>query len=174
MSASELLERIATSSRPVVLIDGGSGSGKTTLAQRLARTLGAHLVRLDDFYPGWDGLEAGSTHVHEFVLSSEPRWRRWDWAKNAPAEWHALDPTRPLVVEGSGSLSRANRALATFGIWVELDAVTRKIRALERDGDSYAPQWDRWAAQEVLFAEREHPRLIADIVIDGDALPDFR
>jgi uridine kinase len=169
-TASGLLRRIRRSARPVVIVDGGSGSGKTTLAGRLAPAIGAELVRLDDIYPGWDGLEEASDHVHDFVLSPSPRWRRWNWADGAAAEWHDLDPRRPLVVEGSGSLSQANRRLATFGIWVELDAPTRKARALERDGEAYAPHWDRWAAQEARFAQREHPRELADVVLDDDAV----
>ncbi|MDQ1578127.1 MAG: hypothetical protein QOE21_814, partial [Microbacteriaceae bacterium] len=55
----------------------------------------------------------------------------------------------------------------TFAIWVELDAATRKRRALDRDGDAYRPHWDRWAAQELAFAEREHPSELADLVVDG-------
>jgi uridine kinase len=172
---SELLERIREAPRPVVLIDGRSGSGKSTIAPRLAAALAAQLVRLDDIYPGWDGLERASEHVGEFVLAvAEPRWRRWDWAADAPAEWHPIDATRPLVVEGCGALSRSNRAKATFGIWVELDAVSRKRRALERDGEAYAPHWDRWAAQEARFAEREHSRDLADAVLDGAGLPTLR
>ncbi|HEY8913722.1 ATP-binding protein [Lacisediminihabitans sp.] len=166
--ARALLVSIRRADRPVVLIDGGSGSGKTTLATALAPALGAQLVRLDDIYPGWDGLEAASEHVREYVLSAEPRWRRWDWEAGAAAEWHDLDPSRPLVIEGSGSLSRPNRALANYGIWVELDEPTRKARALERDGELYAPYWDRWAAQEGAFAARERPRDCADLVLDDD------
>jgi predicted kinase len=166
--ARELLASIRLAARPVLLIDGGSGSGKTTLAAALAPALGAQLVRLDDIYPGWDGLEAASGHVREHVLSAEPRWRRWDWEAGAEAEWHDLDPARPLIVEGSGSLCGANRALATYGIWVELDEPTRKARALERDGELYAPFWDRWAAQERKFAARESPRERADLVLDDD------
>ncbi|HEY0260612.1 MAG TPA: ATP-binding protein [Lacisediminihabitans sp.] len=166
-----LIDRVAVADRPVVLIDGGSGSGKTTLAPLIAAAIGAQLVRLDDIYPGWDGLDAGSDHVHDHVLSAESRWRRWDWIADRPAEWHDLDPRRPLVVEGSGSLSARNRELATFGIWVDLDAPTRKARALDRDGDAYAPHWDRWAAQERRFFDREHPRDLADAIVDGHELP---
>ncbi|PRY70060.1 hypothetical protein B0I08_101183 [Glaciihabitans tibetensis] len=153
--------------QPRVLIDGRSGSGKTEFAALLVSAWpGAQLVRLDDLYPGWDGLEAGSAMVHTQVLR-ELRWRRWDWAANKPAEWHPLDPTRPIVVEGCGALSVENRRAATLGLWVELDDATRKARALARDGQAYAPHWDAWAAQEEVFLARERPRENADAIIDG-------
>jgi len=163
-----LVSAVRTQPRPVVLIDGRSGSGKTTLATALvAQWPDAQLVRLDDLYPGWDGLDAGSAQVADSILAPvDPGWRAWDWASGGPGSWHPIDPHRPVVVEGAGSLSRRNRALATFGVWVELDASTRKRRALDRDGETYAPHWDRWAAQEDAFIAREHPRVLADVVID--------
>jgi uridine kinase len=170
-----MIERIvASASLPVVLIDGGSGSGKTTLATALVAGYPAAvtLVRLDDIYPGWDGLESASLQLHDELLlplsrGQAGRWRRWDWTADAPAEWHDVEPGLPLIVEGCGALSRANRALATVAIWVELDDASRKRRALDRDGDAYRPHWDRWAAQERRFAEREHPVDLADLVVDG-------
>ena len=167
--ASALLALIRRARRPVVLIDGGSGSGKTTLAAALAPALAAQLVRLEDFYPGWDGLESASAAVaHDVLRPKNPGWQRWDWTTESAAEWHPLDPALPLVIEGCGCLSRANRALATFALWVELDAPTRKRRAIARDGDTYAPHWDRWAAQELSFGLREQPSLLADVVLDDD------
>jgi hypothetical protein len=169
-SFDELVARAAAHPRPVVLIDGGSGAGKTSLGRRLAPALGAQLVSLDDIYPGWDGLEAGSAAVVADVLrSGDPGWRGWDWASERPGGWHPLDPVRPLVVEGCGALSRAARRRATLGIWVELDAEERRRRALARDGDAYAPHWDRWARQEAAFAAREHPHLRADVTWPGAA-----
>jgi len=165
----DVLARAAAASgtRPVVLIDGRSGAGKTKLARELAPLLGAQLVSLDDLYPGWDGLAAGSAAVHETVLRDrEPGWTRWDWASARAAEWHRVDPTRPIVIEGCGALSRANRALATFGIWVELPAAERRRRALQREPD-FAPHWREWAAQERAHAGREHPRTLADLIVAG-------
>ena len=126
-------------------------------------------MRLDDFYQGWDGLESASAAVSDDVLAPvSPGWRRWDWTTDTTAEWHEIDPSLPLVIEGSGCLGRANRARATFGIWVELDAPTRKQRALARDDEAYAPHWDRWAAQERAFGERERPWEIADLILTDD------
>ena len=156
--------------RPIALLDGGSGAGKSTLATPLAASLDAELVRLDDLYPGWDGLEAGSRAVTREIIP-DGRWRRWDWAADAAGPWELLDPTRPLVVEGCGALSVAARDMATFGIWIELGADERRRRAIARDGDAYAPHWERWARQEERFCRREHPDLIADVVIDGDLIP---
>jgi gluconate kinase len=157
----------ASGTRPVVLIDGRSGAGKSTLAAKLAPLLGAQLVSLDDLYPGWGGLEAGSAAVHETVLRDrDPGWTRWDWESGTTAEWHPVDPDRPIVIEGCGALSRANRALATFGIWIEVPAGERRRRALERE-PSFAPHWAEWARQEREFATREHPRTLADEVLRG-------
>jgi uridine kinase len=168
---ADVLARLAAASgpRPVVLIDGRSGAGKTTLARDLAPLLGAQLVSLDDLYPGWGGLAAGSAAVHETVLRDrEPGWTGWDWGTGRAADWHPVDPARPLVIEGCGALSRANRALATFGVWVELPAAERRRRALEREPD-FAPHWREWAAQERAHAAAEHPRALADVVVEGPA-----
>lgn len=168
VTVPRIVDALVGRHRPVVLIDGRSGSGKTTLARALAAAIDdAQLVRLDDFYPGWDGLDAGSRMVVDDVLDPEsPGWRGWAWEHDRPASWHPLDPLRPLVIEGCGALSRASRARATLAVWVELDARTRKARALARDGDGYAPYWDRWSAQEDAFIDREHPQALADLIID--------
>lgn len=147
----------------MTLIDGRSGSGKTELAALLARRQGAQLVRLDDLYPGWHGLDAGSAAVPGIL--STGRWQRWDWATGLPAEWHELTDA-PLIVEGVGALSRASKPLAEHALWVELDGATRKRRALARD-EYYAEHWDEWAAQEEAFIAREDPRGLADLVVDG-------
>lgn len=157
----------ASAPRPVVLIDGRSGAGKTTLARELVPLIGATLVSLDDLYPGWNGLAAGSAAVHQTVLRPrEPGWTRWDWASSAPGEWYPIDPAVPIVVEGCGALSRANRAIASLGIWVDAPAAERRRRALDREPD-FAPHWREWAAQERTHAAREHPRELADVIVEG-------
>ncbi|TPW74908.1 ATP-binding protein [Schumannella soli] len=163
--------------RPVVLVDGRSGAGKTSFGRDLAPRLGAHLLSLDALYPGWGGLEAGSRAVHETVLRAvDPGYTGWNWDADRPGQWHPLptgvdDDGPPLVIEGCGALSRANRALADLAIWIDLDDVERRRRAIARDGETYAPHWERWARQEETFAARERPRELADLVVAGGYPP---
>lgn len=81
-----------------------------------------------------------------------------------PSGWHTVTPGQRLVVEGIGALTPTNRALADLGIWVDADDTERKRRALERDGETYRPHWDRWATQEDAFIARFHPRACADLI----------
>lgn len=145
----------------ILLIDGRSGSGKSELASALADV--AQVVRLDGLYPGWGGLEAGSAAVPGIIRSRE--YQRWDWVAGAPAEWVQLD-AGPLVIEGCGALSAANRDLSDFGLWVDYPTLGRRERALARE-PAYAPHWDEWAAQEQLFIDRENPAALADAIVDG-------
>ena len=55
--------------KPVtVLIDGPSGAGKTWTSAALAERTNWRVVHLDEFYPGWHGLDKGSDMVAEQVL----------------------------------------------------------------------------------------------------------
>ena len=155
-----------------VLIDGRSGAGKSTLARSIVRATGAALIRLDDLYPGWDGLAAGAEAVRRGVLvprrTGRPgSWRRWDWEGGHIGKGILVPLGGGLICEGSGVLTYRSAPLADLTMWVELADPERKRRALLRDGEVYAPHWDRWAAQEAVAIAREHPVALADRVVDG-------
>lgn len=162
-----LARLLETGTRPVLLIDGGAGSGKTTLAETLAAAWpgdrAVQLVGLDELYPGWGGLAAGSASVPAVILGT--RFRTWDWAAGRPGPWRTLDPSAPLIVEGCGALTPASRPLAGLALWLEVDEPTRRSRALARDGAMFADHWDDWAAQEAVHWRADHPRELADLVL---------
>jgi uridine kinase len=175
----DVVRQLSDSGARTVLIDGRSGSGKSTLAQQLRLAWAASaVIRLDDIYPGWDGLAWTIDHVRNALLEPRAagrpgRWRSWDWTTSAPADWHDVHPEQRLIIEGVGALTAASRALADLGIWVDTPDIERKQRALLRDGDTYQPHWDRWAAQEGDFLARYDPRSVADWIVRETAHASF-
>lgn len=153
---------------PLVLVDGRSGSGKTSFADALAAATGVAILRLEDLYPGWDGLEAGARALAALLIARRGGApvvaRCWDWIAGSRGAAF-LVPPGPLVVEGCGSLSRATARYADLGIWLDLPDDERRHRALERDGDTFAPHWERWARQERRLLAREAPRTLADLIV---------
>jgi cytidylate kinase len=151
----------------VVVIDGPSGSGKSTFATRLAGASGAGLLRLEDMYPGWDGLDEGAQRLVDDVLEPLSRGeqatiRRWDWLEMREREREPLMTEPLLVIEGVGAGSRAAAPFISLLIWLEAETEERYARAIARDGEVYLDHWDRWAAQEQVMFAREATRDRAD------------
>jgi uridine kinase len=154
----------------VVAIDGRSGAGKTRLAAELAGELGAAVVSLENLYGGWDGLERGigvlvSEVLEPLAARRAARVPRYDWVARAWAEPAALEPPEVLIVEGAGAGARRAAAFESLLVWLEAPAAVRKERALARDGETFAPYWDMWAAQEDAMLARERTPERADLVI---------
>jgi uridine kinase len=154
----------------VIAIDGRSGSGKTSLAAELRAELGAPVVALEDLYGGWDGLERGIDLLVSEVL--EPlragraaRVPRYDWVAGDWAEPWVLEPPRVLIVEGVGAGARRAAAYESLLIWMEAPDFVRRKRALDRDGETFAPYWDMWAAQEEAMLAGEQTPDRADLIV---------
>jgi hypothetical protein len=156
----------------LVCVDGPSGAGKTQLTARLVAALGgAALLRMDDLYPGWDGLAAGVESLRGEVVAPlakgrPARYRRWDWTTDAYAEPYDLGTPPVLVIEGVGAGAVAPTAggpAASLLVWLDAAEEIRYRRAMERDGATYAPHWARWAAQERAHFAADRTRERADV-----------
>lgn len=151
----------------IVAIDGPSGSGKSTFATRLADASGAGLLRLEDLYPGWDGLDEGAARVVSDVLEplsrgEQPTVRRWDWYAMREFDREPVEIAPLTVIEGVGAGSLAASEFISLLLWLEADVDERYARAIGRDGELYVGHWDRWAAQEQVTFARERTRERAD------------
>ena len=135
---------------PVVTIDGYSGSGKSTLAAALTRLVnGWQVLHLDDWYPGWDGLEAGAEIARRIAADLRggctSSYEAWDWENGATGATIPV-PLAPTIIEGCGAIE----AEADLAIWIaDPGEEERRHRALVRDGQTYAPHWQRWADQDL-------------------------
>ncbi|MEO7447150.1 MAG: hypothetical protein ABI336_02655 [Humibacillus sp.] len=163
----------------VIAIDGPSGAGKTTLAKGVADGLTAlgsvEVVHMDLLLPGWDGLAEASglltTQVLEPLSHGRPAaYRLWSWVRE---EWHGsrdVTPSRFLVVEGCGSSVEPAGSYAAVRVFVEAGRDLRMERGIERDGEGYRPNWERWAAQESRLYTADRTRERADLVVDTSSL----
>lgn len=140
----------ATRAVPVVTIDGYSGSGKSTLAAALVRLVnGWQVLHLDDWYPGWDGLAAGADIARRIAADLRggraSSYEAWDWENGATGATIRV-PLAPTIIEGCGAIE----AEADLVIWIaDPGEEERRNRALARDGQTYAPHWQRWADQDL-------------------------
>jgi uridine kinase len=153
----------------VIAVDGRSGAGKTSLAAALSAGLPAPVVHLEDLYGGWDGLERGIDLLVTAVLVPLAAGRaasvpRYDWLRGDWTEPWVLEPPELLVVEGVGAGARRAAAYASLLVWLEAPTPVRRRRALDRDGETFAPYWEQWAAQEEALLDREHTPERADLV----------
>jgi uridine kinase len=173
--AAEVLEHARAhparlGSTRLICVDGPSGSGKTTLARQVADLAGAPLVRLDDLYPGWDGLFAVEPVVlallRPLATGRPGSYRRYDWHAQEHREEHRVDPAPVLVLEGVGSGNRAWRDRITTLVWVEAPAGERLARAVARDGEDAREHLLAWAADEERWYAEQGTRASADLVVD--------
>jgi uridine kinase len=156
----------------VVAVDGPAGSGKSIFAERLGTLLSATVVCLDDLTPAWTGPDKEAAILVEHVLRplaarGDARYQRFDWVRNEYAEWRQVPGEPTLLVEGVGAGSRIVRPYLSLLIWVEAPTALRLVRGLERDGEAYRPQWERWREREDRLFEVERTRGSADLRVDG-------
>ncbi|WP_051701553.1 hypothetical protein [Mycetocola saprophilus] len=167
---------LAGRKNPIVLIDGPSGAGKSTFADELITHWPVEgtptLIRMDWMYPGWDGLEPAAEALARDLLvplrRGEPGfWHGYDWERGVVTAATRVEPGRPLVIEGCGTLGPAGN-LADLGIWIDAEDTFRKARALARDGEGYVPHWDAWQADFEDYVARWDPRARAGLLLRAE------
>lgn len=158
----------------VVAIDGRSGAGKTTLAAALARELvkddvAVHVIEVESFIGGWNGLIEGLTAVAEQILAPVrtrgfAHARTWDWHSGTWATDVRIPPTGiadVLILTGCGSTSTACAPFVDVAVWVEADEARRRERVTGRDGDP-SSWWKLWAEQEERLPRGATPDVVVE------------
>ena len=171
LAASISAREPACGTTKIVAVDGPSGAGKTDFAAGLSQVLRAPVLHFEDIYPGWDGLGVTPTLVADDVLKrlavdDIASVARWDWSQDRPGEDIRIRPVPVLILDGVGSGALPCRPYLSFLIWLEAPEEVRKERALTRDGETFAPHWDAWGAQERRLFASDGIRAAADVVVE--------
>lgn len=156
----------------VIAIDGPAGSGKSSFAERLASVLSLPVLRTDDICTGWGGLPEVPARLVEWVLmplagSKPPRYRRYDWEREAYGDWIELPKVETLIIEGVMSGSLAASPYLSMVIWVTAPEATRLQRGVQRDGEHHRQRWLEWMRHERELFERDGTLERASVVVDG-------
>ncbi|WP_313810935.1 chorismate-binding protein [Glutamicibacter sp.] len=160
----------------IIALDGRSGSGKSNFASSLAQHLAHHtsvaVLRLEDTYHGWDGLldacKRYSRLLPALASGQSISFPTWNWDTNIVDGSQEFTPAAVVIIEGVGAANRAASAWIDFSIWLEAPEAQRKKRALARDGETYAPHWQRWADQETSYIASDAPGRHTDLVLSTD------
>lgn len=168
-----VLQSVRGRRTPLVVIDGPSGSGKSTFADALVGAWpgpSPELIRLDDVYPGWHGLDAAGNGLARTLVAERRRgrmggWRCWDWTTSSPADEMRVRPGRAMVLEGCGSFAAADPERDVLRVWIEASDPVRRSRALARDDGRFDDFWEVWDRQWRRHAARVRSRRRADVVV---------
>ncbi len=154
-------------------IDGMGASGKSTFADQLARDLpGAEIIRIDDFarpdLPGWERRRFVDQVVRPISAGRPGRYQRWDWARNAGAEWVDVPTGVPIIVEGVSSTDVRLGIHWDFTVWLDAPAELRLQRARARDGETMMDRWlTDWMPSEDAYVAAQAPQNRVDLIIDA-------
>lgn len=163
-----------------ISIDGHGGSGKSSLASRLAESLGAEIIHIDDFTglgATTDWYKALIDNIIKPSLSGAtslnyPR-AKW-WLGHNPEPVVNQPVTNIMIVEGVCSSRAELRDFMTFKIFVDTPRNICIERGLARDkgmggksDEEVLAQWHQWLEWDDQYFEKDDPKSIADIVISG-------
>lgn len=172
----------------LVGLDGPGGCGKSTLSQLLASAgENVSVVQMDDFYkpssehPTDEDARWGEAfdwqRLRRQVLEplrngSQARYQRYDWDRDAMADWLEVPPGGLVVVEGVYCTRSELADFYDFKVWVQCPSEVRLERGVARDGEEARDQWLlEWMPAEDEYASQDEPHKRADLILDGTGLP---
>jgi uridine kinase len=192
-ASAELVSDAIDAAKPeglavVVAIDGPSCAGKSTLTGELARLRGdVAIVEGDDFYrPLNESTRAALTPIEAvdllfdwerlrdqvlapLIRGEDAQYRRYDWtAERLGDDVATVAAQGVVVVEGCYVGRPALRGYYDLIVVVEAPRELCLARQVARGVDEPA-QIERWRAAEDWYFERQHPKRVADLVIDASA-----
>ena len=156
----------------LVAIDGWGGAGKSTLARWLAEQLQATVVASDEFsrpaMSQWDWARFEEQVLTPLLENRPARYQRYDWDRDALAEWHHIEPGGIVIAEGVSISRRELGDPWDLKVWVECPYQVRLARVTVRDQLPTEGAWIQdWVTEEELYVREQRPNERADLIVLG-------
>jgi uridine kinase len=183
-----LVEQASVAGRTTpVAVDGLMGAGKSTLTAQVAEAIGdIVVVPGDDFYrpiAASQRLRLGPEDSYEGYFEwrrlrdsvlvplsreSRARYRRHDWASDAPAEWREVGQGGIVIVDGVFSTRPGLAPYYGVTVFVETPRDLRLTRILDRGYEDLS--WvEHWMAAEDWYMASVRPAEHVGLVLDGSS-----
>jgi uridine kinase len=170
---------------PVLIgIDGLGGAGKASLAAAISEARpDMQVVHGDDFYGpeerdwrSWTPRQGYERYFDRQRLAAElvrplrrgepGRFQRYDWVRNALADWVDIAPRGLVLAEGVYLLRPELRRLWDLTVFVDVPGRIRAAR-LHARGENDRGWIERWMAAENHYEQAHNPAGVADLVVSG-------
>jgi uridine kinase len=175
----------------IIGIDAPGGAGKSVFTSALAKRLSrCTIVQMDDFFhPSLERVDGDprrkpigadfdwqrvSAQVLEPLLAErDGNYQRYDWERDALAEWHTVPTGGIVLVEGCYAIRDELVLAYDFTVWLECPRAIRLARGIARNGEGIRASWENdWMIAEDFYSENQRPYDRADLVVDSSgAIP---
>jgi len=163
-----------------ISIDGHGGSGKSSLAKKLAESLKAEIIHIDDFTGLGANTDWYKTLINKVIEPSQSGSKflsytraKW-WPEHTPKPVKDQPVTSVMIVEGVCSSRAELRSYMAFKIFVDTPRSICIERGIMRDkgmggksDEEILAQWNQWLEWDDLYFAKDNPKSVADIIVSG-------
>lgn len=179
---NRIKEILSAKPNAVIAIDGCCASGKTTLAAELSEHFGMQVIHMDDFFllPEMRTAErlaqtGGNIHYERFIdevicgikSGAEFSYRIFSCKKGDFSGETAIDPQKPIIIEGAYSLHPEIPDIYDLKIFLDADPEIRLKRIKNRNGAEGLEIFkEKWIPLENRYFEKFDIKNKCDLVIE--------
>lgn len=181
----QLIEKLVALKNPAIIaVSGFGGAGKSTVANKLAATLLAPVVCVDQFgidrtiedYTHWKGMDFERLEKEiliPFYKGENPvSYGHWDHGVNDIVKNVEVPHSGILIIEGVGLFRPELLKYFSYKIWIDCPQDIANARGKKRDREVHKnPQdekWDGpWKRNDEEYFNTYKPKDVADFIISN-------
>lgn len=181
----QLIEELVALKTPAIIaVSGFGGAGKSTFANKLAATLHAPVVCVDQFgidrtiedYTHWKGVDFERLEKEILIPFSKGEnlvsYGHWDHGANDIVKSVEVSHSGLLIIEGVGLFRPELSSYFSYKIWIDCPQDIANARGKKRDREAHKnPQDEKWNGpwkrNDEEYFNAYKPKDVADLIISN-------